>query len=339
MATSHCGLKSGQKNPSHGDRTMTNIATSALTNLTPPSEAYREATLSPVYRLSELTFGSLLAAYSLGFVGAIGAHSADLDTHGSLGVVLLSMQYASISITFAYLTTSFYLTYHAGILTMPQMPLYRLRVDFTLAIVQAMFFGFSMLRPWLFPILLGINFHLIGRRQTHEYEKLAEFLYNRICNPKRLEPENFRIGLEKFLREDFSELSSWGPVGPNILSGARKMMVMGAVIGIVCLGIEFVAPKLALPTFRGVTIAWIVQQALITSEIVLVTVKITRYGWDLLKRRAKFLLIPIKKPNNEEYGSTQVIKDHEQTLKHEPRLEIDQQFDSLQRKLAELCTG
>lgn len=140
-----------------------------------PSQAYSQATGSLVYRLSELTFGSLLAAYSLGFVGAIAAHWNDLSFHGSWGILLLSVQYASISITFAYLTTSFYLTYHAGILTMPQMPLYDLRVDFTLAIVQAVIFGFSLLRPWSFSILLALNFYVTGYRQRREYDELAKF--------------------------------------------------------------------------------------------------------------------------------------------------------------------
>jgi hypothetical protein len=47
-----------------------------------PSEAYKQATLSLVHRMSELTFGSLLAAYCLGFVGAmplIGPNSHNMD--------------------------------------------------------------------------------------------------------------------------------------------------------------------------------------------------------------------------------------------------------------------
>src|SRR2546421_2366253 len=99
-------------------------------NITAPSKNYEQVRLSLVYRLSELTLGSLLAAYSLGFVAAIAAHWTELFTEGVGGAMLLITQYASISLTFAYVTTSFYLTYHAGILTMPQLPLERLGFDF-----------------------------------------------------------------------------------------------------------------------------------------------------------------------------------------------------------------
>src|SRR5437868_7048229 len=116
-------------------------------SLKKPSEAYREAISSLVYRLSELMFGSLLAAYSLGFVASIGAHGSQLSAAGRWGTGLRNLQYicisitfTCISITFAYLTTSFYLTYHKGILTMPQLPLERLGKDFAIAFFQAVIF-------------------------------------------------------------------------------------------------------------------------------------------------------------------------------------------------------
>ena len=150
----------------------------AIVKLRPPSESYREATRSLVYRLSELMFGSLLAAYTLGFVGAIAAHGNELYAHGTYGVILLAFQYASISITFAYLTTSFYLTYHVGILTMPQLPFDRLGRDFTIAVLHSVFFGLSVLQPALFVLLLGINSLHSANRKDQEYEQLA----SRLCD-------------------------------------------------------------------------------------------------------------------------------------------------------------
>jgi hypothetical protein len=306
-------------------------------NLTPPSEAYREATLSLVYRLSELTFGSLLAAYSLGFVGAIAAHWAELSTNGFWGIVLLSVQYASISITFAYLTTSFYLTYHAGILTMPQMPLYYLRVDFTLAIVQAIFFGFSMLRPWLFPILLGINFGLTIHRQRQEYERLATHLYNAICKPHgRIDLDNFRVGLKKLLHEDFSELSGWRPIRWWIHVWAGIISIIGLAVGYLVVELPLDWP---LRDRWGLNTNWNHKEILITIEVLFVTVVTTIYGWRVLKQRAGFLLSHIKKADDQEEESAEVANDRDNSRKPKERLEIDEQFDCLQKKLAKLCKG
>jgi hypothetical protein len=304
-------------------------------NLTAPSQAYREATLSLVYRLSELTFGSLLAAYSLGFVGLIAAQLAGQSTSGRWVIVLVGTQYALISITFAYLTASFYLTYHTGILTMPQMPLNRLGIDFSLAIVQALFFGFSMLGPWSFPVLLGINFYLTGHRQKNQYKALADVLYNSICKPVgRSDPDNearFHRGLAKLLRTEFSELSGWGPMGGLIRVFAGTMMAMGLVIGY--LVVDFLPLTWPLRDIWTLNSNLIHRQILITFEVLLVTVPITVYGWGVLKRRAKFLEIPLKKADGdlEESGED---RDNKQEQKQTPKMDL--QFDDLQKRLKEL---
>jgi hypothetical protein len=306
-----------------------------------PSQAYSQATGSLVYRLSELTFGSLLAAYSLGFVGAIAAHWNDLFSHGNWGILLLSVQYASISITFAYLTTSFYLTYHAGILTMPQMPLYDLRVDFTLAIVQAVIFGFSLLRPWSFSILLALNFYVTGYRQRREYDELAKFLYDRICNiERRPNLDQFSASLQKHLREDFSELSSWGPI-PRIIWGlATVMLILGFLIGYLVVELPFNSDPLGLsPTWTKEQI-WIYKQSLVTFEVLLVAVGITIYGWRVLKRRARFLVNPSKGASDDQEEKLAVIIDTPDSRQKNKKLaDIDVQFDCLQRKLEKLCPG
>lgn len=313
---------------------MSNIQASALANLTPPSEAYREATLSLVYRLSELTFGSLLAAYSLGFITLIAARWVEMSAHGRWGIVLLCTQYASISVAFVYLTVSFYLTYNTGILTMPQMPLDRPGIDFNLAIVQALFFGFSMLFPWSFPILLGINFCLTGRRKGTLHKGLAEVLYTSICNPPpglidHDKLENFRRGLVKLLRKDFSELSGWGPTGQQIWLGAIVMSVMGLAFGYFVMDVQNICGS-------G---SWILRQKLITFEVLAATAMIVPYGQSVLKRGAKFLEIPIKNADGQVEESAEVANGHDNSPKRKGGLEIDEQFDCLRKKLVELCKG
>lgn len=318
---------------------MSTTLVSGHANLIPPSETYRVATLSLVYRLSELTFGSLLAAYSLGFVGVVTAHWVEFSAHGWWGIVLLSVQYASISITFVYLTTSFYLMYHAGILTMPQMPLYRLREDFTLAVVQAVFFGLSMLHPWLFTILRGLNFLLTIHRQNKECEKLTEFLHDKICDPRgHINRDKFRVGLKKLLSEDkdFSELSGWRRIGWWIWAWAIIILIMGFVVGYLVVELP---PGWPLRDKWAVSADWNLKESLITAEVVVVAAVITGYGWKVLKNRAEFLMTPLKKADDEEEKSAGVASSIDKSRKQKERLKIDEQFDSLQKRLAELCAG
>ncbi len=147
-----------------------------------PSVAYKLATDSAVYRPSELMFGSLLASYILGFIGLVLSRVAlinptPIDPSGFFVLALYLVQYVAISITFAYLTAGFYLTYHAGILTMHHMPLENLRSDFLLALIQALAFGVSMLAPVLFPIVIGLNLILAYLRQVREHRRHTRNFY------------------------------------------------------------------------------------------------------------------------------------------------------------------
>lgn len=290
-------------------------------NITTPSKAYAQVKLSIVYRVSELTFGSLLAAYILGFVAAIATHWPELSKHGHWGIVLLITQYASISLTFAYATTSLYLTYHAGILTMPQMSLDRLGIDFSLAVLQALFFGFSLLRPWSFLALLGISLFLAAYRQRTEHRALAEKLREKICGTDvRNDPvgsKEFRVALTKLLRKDFPQLSAWGPTGLLIWFTAVSLIVIGAAT--VYLVAEF------LPTtwrFRntGLRTDPFNGEILVTLEVMTVMIVTILYGHRVLKQRATFLQPPRKpKPGSE----------------GDP--EVDIKFCELRKKLEELC--
>jgi hypothetical protein len=203
--------------------------------------------------------------------------------------------------------------------------------------VQAVFFGFSMLRPWLFPILLGINFGFTIQRQNKEHARLAVFLYNAICKPhERPDPDKFRVGLKKLLDEDFSELSGWRPIGWLIYMWAGIISIMGLVVGYLVVELPVDWP---LQNIWELRTNWYHKEILITIEVLFVTVVTTIYGWGVLKRRARFLMSPIKKADDQEEESAKGENDRDNTPKQKERLKIDEQFDCLQRKLAELCTG
>lgn len=267
-------------------------------NLISPSEAYREATGSLVNRLSELMFGSLLAAYSLGFIGAIAARGGQLWAHGLLGVVFLGVQCACISFAFAFLTTSFYLTYHGGILTMPQVPFDRLGMDFTIAVIQALFFGFSMHWPVLFAALLGLNILMSIKRKDHEYERLARRLLDKYCPTNR---DNSRRALRRFRRElskhlhteNDGHLSGWAPVGRLIRIVTWIAIILGGTVIFLCYELQFYPEDVVLQDsvlFRpkGLVVKWAIQQLLITVPILLATLLIYWHGRGVLEDRASF---------------------------------------------------
>ncbi len=279
-----------------------------------PSEAYREATSSLVYRLSELMFGSLLAAYILGFVGAIAAaQGLQLSLHGPLGVGLLATQYICVSIMFTYLTTSFYLTYHVGILTLPKLPFDSIGGDFRIAVFQAVFFGLSLLQPALFPVLLGLNIFISGHRKNKEYKRVEEDLFNHSCPRKRRDDSSdlprFRKALTKYLRNN-SRLSPWAPIGPGIKSVGWASFIFGVIVIGVCFAFE--AGKIAPPNFLFVIVEslknnsvlptrlsewlaqilltpWGLRQIVVTAEVLIATIFVSWHVRKVLKRHADFV--------------------------------------------------
>lgn len=209
-----------------------------------PSAAYAEAIDSPVYRLSELMFGSLLAAYVLGFVGfsATVGHSRATTLSSLLHDELVAnLQYLFISMTYAYSTAGFYMSYHAGLLTMPTLPLQRLRWDFMLALAQAVTFGYSMRYGKAFPVLLGLIFLWAVIRQSVEHRRLRNRLYKlygqtgelgdgREDDPERETKRAFNQKLVTLLRsEAYCELSDWSPV--RFWMVVSTLLLMAASVG------------------------------------------------------------------------------------------------------------
>lgn len=224
---------------------MPNEDEQAHPDLPRPSVAYLQAFGSPVYRLSELMFGSLLAAYVLGFIGFAAAYSTPGLASPSGEVVFLAhlalfrAPFFFISIAFAYVTAGFYVTYHAGILTMHHMPLENLRFDFALALSQALLFGISMLHPLLFPAVLGVTLILAVLRQRQEFRALVDSLDIGLHPPPsgvdprnrkahhRQSFRNTRENLRELLKEDrFSLLSVWREVPKKLLIYAAVLIII-----------------------------------------------------------------------------------------------------------------
>jgi hypothetical protein len=282
-----------------------------------PSEAYREATSSLVYRLSELMFGSLLAAYILGFVGAVASQLSQLSVRGPLGIGLLATQYVCISIMFTYLTTSFYLTYHVGVLTLPRLPFDRIGRDFRVAVLQAVFFGFSLLQPALFPLLLAANILVSGLRKNKEYRRLAEDLFKHNCSQKPRDDSKdlprFRKALARRLRRK-RYLSGWAPIGLGTISLGVLAFIVGTIVIRLSLGLEY--GQIAPPNWLSSLVDWLndwrlpprliewiaqilltpwgVRQMLVTFEVLLAAIIMSWHGRLVLERRASFTGFPIK---------------------------------------------
>lgn len=179
----------------------------AIESIDPPSEAYEQATDSPVYRLSELMFGSLLASYVLGFIGFLAAQIGIRPPYERWDIFLMAVKYTSISVAYAYLTASFYLSYIAGILTMHHMPLKRLGYDFILALAQAVLFGYSMLYPRVFPIHLTIILSVAILRQYMEHKDHVKKIYRRVVqrNSTEVDEEESRSDQETEEKDKLKE--------------------------------------------------------------------------------------------------------------------------------------
>lgn len=276
-----------------------------------PAEAYRQATSSLVYRLSELMFGSLLAAYCLGFVGAIAAALASLPSvYRPLGIGLLATQYLCISITFTYLTTSFYLTYHVGILTQPRVPFKSLRDDFTIAVLQAVFFGLSLLLPALFPVLLAANIFRSARRQNEEYMRLVDNLFE-YCQGREKSKPTFRDALAKHLRTT-RHLKFWAPIERDTMKKGKQSLISGVLV----VGLYWVSDSITphnvlsrlldwlntkLPQFlmewiaRPLLTPWGIKQLAITIVVLVATRFVYKHALEVLGERASFRGFPIKR--------------------------------------------
>lgn len=207
-----------------------------------PSKAYEEAKTSPVYRLSELMFGSLLASYVLGFIGFFATHGPELIKHFTIEELATTLSYLFISFSFAYLTAGFYLSYNAGILTMPTMPLENLRFDFLLALSQAIAFGFSMLFPTSLLFCLGLTWLFALVRQHTEYKRLAAKFQTEYGNRIQDERRADVLAAEKKARREFartldnllkgySKLSGWRDTRGTMWWGAVGLALAGVAFG------------------------------------------------------------------------------------------------------------
>jgi len=194
-----------------------------------PSTSYASARASSIYQLSELMFGSLLAAYILGFLN-FAATSGAFATANASETLLFALHifiYLCICLTFAYATAGMYLFYHVSILTAPNLPVSRLRFDFLIALSQAICFGFSMLFPTIFPLLISIVYIGAQIRKYYEWLRMSDdwmFDYfgkkpslNSPEPKKKEDKKEFRSFFYKILREEgFRKLSMWAPPSKKV---------------------------------------------------------------------------------------------------------------------------
>jgi len=208
------------------------------TKIAKPSACYDAATEAHAYRLSELIFGSLLAAYILGFVsfgmvpvGAVADFKPIAEVFSSTKLLQV-LNYLIISGTFSYLTAAYYVTYHNAILTMPQVPEHKLRTNFGIALLQAVLFGFSMVRPDGFLLFLGISLAVVFWRQRTLFNELAE-LFQREQGSGTVDHKSERRHFERILVEINNDdkfrrcIEGWIPIEPWKSAGAVLLIVLG----------------------------------------------------------------------------------------------------------------
>jgi hypothetical protein len=289
-----------------------------------PSKAYEQATKSPVYRLSELMFGSLLASYVLGFIGFSAVHAAHLVEQFTWPELIVSLPYLFISFTFAYLTAGFYLSYTAGILTMPPMQLRNLRSDFLVAMWQAYAFGLSMLFPMATPVFLGGAVLGALRRQSQEHERLTRSFFH-ICagipmndyDYRSPHEEEFSKKLNDLLdKKEFSKLSGWKKVHPKSRKLAWWSIVFGVAIS--CAAWSFKYWKH--PEWR-----WVLSLLIVITNLI-VAVFTFRNVREILSERADFLYKPIPDGKDSQEEKQQSGNLQEMT-------EMDRQFIELFKSL------
>lgn len=198
-----------------------------------PSEAYAVAISKPIYRLSELMFGSLLAAYVLGFIGAVAF--ASKSPNPSEISFLITLRYLAISLSYVFLTAAMYLSYHFNILANPRFAFARIEGDFVIATSQGVFFGLSIIYPEIYIALLGVNILIASYRQKKEYSEMRDSLY--ILVPKHFDDDDVTQGVPKRAEKKFdvklkAELKTASVLKEMLLPPAYNIYILGAIASV-----------------------------------------------------------------------------------------------------------
>lgn len=170
-----------------------------------PSEWYLKAKDTVVYRLSELIFGSLLAAFVLGFVGFSSlVHNEAL---GFIHLLIKTCTYLFISAIYTYFTAGLYLYYHTGILTMPTFA-YQDNAprDFALSLIPAIAFGLSMIDPLFLMASLGGVIIIVLVVHRKEQRKVVIYFNLHYFTEKRKSKDQKQ--LESLEKEDIIKINS-----------------------------------------------------------------------------------------------------------------------------------
>jgi len=146
-------------------------------------------------------------------------------------------EYLLISLTFSYLTAAYYVTYHNSILTMPQLPKHKLSNDFAIALMQAILFGLSMIRPDAFLLFVGISLMTVFGRQLMVFRDLSEMFKRMEGQERRSEVDHhserklFQAMLEELNKKKrFNKcLDGWLPIKKEWWYLPFILIALGAV--------------------------------------------------------------------------------------------------------------
>jgi hypothetical protein len=219
-----------------------------------PSYWYSEAKGTLVYSLSELVFGSLLASFILGFIGfssSILYNTSSNETLDNSAKIIRAFTYLSISGIYTYYTAGLYLIYHTGILSMPTFNLKSARRDFSLSLLSAVAFGFSMLWPKCLLFFLSILIFWSLFIQLIEHNKLVKTLYNVLIAQQSIETaqkgkmvridknssEKLKLlQIEELLRK--SKLDGWKNTAAGVWIWSAVLLLLGVAVWL-CIEIEW----------------------------------------------------------------------------------------------------
>lgn len=279
-----------------------------------PSSNYDSAKSTLVYRLSELTFGSILAAYIFGFLSL--SASVILTASDSaifvdyflfhselIPVAIQVLIYVFISGTFAYYSIALFMRYHSGILTMPTVPVESLRIDVTIAVLQAAMFGTSMLIPPSFFLCVAIVLWAAAWRQNREFGYLVDYFTTAIqlrnsartqANPGsarslREAQEAISIQVEATIKASWQ--LGWRPVSRKYVLGALELTAIGILLLLLPF-LQYLEDMFPLLRFIGIPpVEWLRMIYLLGSLVLFILMLIGVYN--TVREAAHFMLDPV----------------------------------------------
>jgi hypothetical protein len=224
-----------------------------------PSYNYDSNRSTFAARLSEAVFGSLLAAFILGFVGFVAVYLQSAGRIGSPtelaqgvdtlarvslypdGIVML--QYLAISVQFSFYTALMYFNYHQSIMYLSSDQR-KTAVDFIISVVIGLLYGISMLFPLATIFCIGVvttavlfrKYSLLRPYWLHLAHQLGKIQIDLDPTRGTSQSEDKRHGrravAKALLAKDNSPvLRSWGSSGGILAWAVACIMWVGPLAG------------------------------------------------------------------------------------------------------------